>query len=190
MRMSLSEALERGLITEVDAAKMRSATVRRDGGKAKGRAGSKNRLRDIEGAEQAELVARFNAEFHEYAGLLIHIPMGGSRANKYEGWRLKQQGARKGVSDLQLVVRRHGFGSLRIEFKADPPNTAAVTPEQREWLDDVHAEGHAGCVATGVEAAMRVIRSYLNADKNAFTEVLRLVDPSAPLLADTNVAGG
>lgn len=182
MRISISEALEKGIIKPSDAAKMRADITRKEKTKTPQKGKKRSNNRDIEGAEQAELIALFNEQYPDYAGLLIHIPMGGSRANKFEGWRLKQQGARKGVSDLLLVVKRHGFGALWIEFKADSPNTATITHDQRIWLEDVFKEEHAGLIAIGVTSALNVITAYLTGTRTEFINAVASADSFAPLL--------
>jgi hypothetical protein len=122
---------------------------------------SRARKSEVEGEEQAQLIARFRAAYPDVGELLIHIPNGGYRKNAFEGWRLKNQGVRAGVSDLLLPVARGGFFALWIEFKAAPPNDAAVSDKQEEWVDLMRAQGYAAHVCLGVEAAMQVLAAYL-----------------------------
>lgn len=119
------------------------------------------RKAEIEGTEQAELIARFRAKYPVLGELLIHIPNGGSRKNAYEGWRLKVQGVRAGVSDLFLPIARNGFHGLWLEFKAAPPNNAPISPGQKEWLALMQAQGYAAHLCLGVDAAMKVLDDYL-----------------------------
>lgn len=119
------------------------------------------RKSEIEGEEQAELIQRFRAEFPDVGPLLIHVPNGGYRKNAFEGYRLKSQGVRAGVSDLFLPVARGGFFGLWIEFKAAPPNDAAVSEKQQEWVGLMRAQGYAAHICLGVAAAMSVLRDYL-----------------------------
>lgn len=116
---------------------------------------------EIEGDEQVELIDCFRERYPEYAALLIHIPNGGSRKNKFEGWRLKRQGVRKGVSDLLLPVARNGYHGLWIEFKAAPPNDSPVTDEQVDWLEMMTEQGYKAELCKGVVEALRVIDKYL-----------------------------
>jgi hypothetical protein len=122
---------------------------------------SRARKNELEGEEQAQLIERFRREFPDVGELLIHIPNGGSRKNAFEGWRLKNQGVRAGVSDLLLPVARGGYFGLWIEFKAAPPNDAAVSDSQEKWVDEMLAQGYSAHICLGVEAAMQVLIAYL-----------------------------
>ena len=122
---------------------------------------SKARKSDLEGAEQADLLKEFRLNFPEFGPLLIHIPNGGSRKNAYEGWRLKEQGVRAGVSDLFLPVSRKGFHGLWIEFKAAPPNDAAISLPQKEWVTLMLRQGYHAEICKGAPAAMATLRTYL-----------------------------
>ena len=121
----------------------------------------KPRKSDVEGQEQMTLISWFRSTFPEQANLLIHIPNGGYRKNAFEGWRLKQQGVRAGVSDLFLPVARNGCHGLWIEFKAAPPFDATVSPSQKEWIDLMGKEGYAAYVCKGVPDAVEVLKNYL-----------------------------
>lgn len=131
-----------------------------------------NRARkaELEGEEQAQLIKIYRARYPQYAELLIHCPNGGSRKNAYEGWRLKEQGTRAGVSDLQLTVARGGFFGLWIEFKAAPPNNAPVSTSQQDWINRQREQGYRAELCLGVAAAMAVLDDYLAKPE---TKVLR-----------------
>lgn len=147
MHVSYEEAVARGWVAKKD--------VPRNAKKATGKKS------DQEGQEQAQLIKQFREEFPKEGPLLIHIPNGGSRKNAYEGWRLKEQGVRAGVSDLFLPVPRNGFHGLWLEFKAAPPNNAALSTSQKEWLDLMRGQGYQALHCLGVAAAMEALRSYL-----------------------------
>lgn len=148
MRVSYDEALRRGWVDAKSVPKAAKPASRR--GK-----------REAEGDEQVELLDEFRARFPDVGALLIHIPNGGSRKNAFEGWRLKQQGVRAGVSDLFLPVARGGFFGLWIEFKAAPPNDAPVSDKQKEWVELMRAQGYQAAICLGVAAAMAVLVEYM-----------------------------
>jgi len=125
-------------------------------GKAK-----KKRKNEIEGDEQASLLKSFRSLFPFYGAMLIHIPNGGSRKNAYEGWRLKEQGVKSGVSDLNLPVARGGYFGLWIEFKASPPNNSPVSDSQKEWIDLMQGQGYRAEVAIGEAAALKALCDYM-----------------------------
>jgi hypothetical protein len=168
LNVSYEEALRRGWITR-DAMPAPAPKASRTGGKAAGAGNVRNvrqaprtNKREAEGEEQAQLIELFRARFPDVGELLIHIPNGGYRKNKFEGWRLKQQGVRAGVSDLNLPVARSGFFGLWIEFKAAPPNDAPPTEAQLDWLERMRAEGYRAELCLGVEAALAVLTDYLS----------------------------
>lgn len=121
--------------------------------------------RALEGIEQAALLAQFSYFYPDAAGLLIHIPNGGSRKNALEGALLKRQGVKAGVSDLFLALPAqidsiiyYGFW---LEFKATPPNNAAVSDKQLAWLGAVRKVGYMGAVGIGLDASIALLHSYM-----------------------------
>lgn len=147
MNISYEEAVKRGWLKPDDVPKKARPT--------------KARKSEAEGEEQAQLIKLFRAQYPDVGHLLIHIPNGGSRKNAFEGWRLKEQGVRAGVSDLLLPVARGGFFGLWIEFKAAPPNNAPVSDSQQEWVRLMQAQGYSVNICLGVEAAMKVLTAYM-----------------------------
>jgi hypothetical protein len=151
MRVSIQEARARGWVAPTSPGK----TLAED-------KPSRAKKREVEGEEQALLIRRVRQAWPVLGLLLIHIPNGGSRKNAFEGWRLKQQGARAGVSDLLLPVPRGGAHGLWIEFKATPPWDAAPSPEQLDWLARMREQGYEAYLCLGVEAAYARIAAYLS----------------------------
>jgi hypothetical protein len=156
VRFSIEEAKAKGLINPEQEAMLRGA--RKDAGPAA--RGKSNQ--DIEGEQQAEIIELFELRHPQLAELLMHPANGGSRRNKFEGWRLKKMGVRKGASDLLLPVARHGFHGFWLEHKRERPFNSAVTKEQREWIDKMREQGYAGLVSYGVDEAMEILESYLS----------------------------
>jgi hypothetical protein len=72
--------------------------------------------------------------------------------------RLRAEGVRAGVPDVLLPVARGGYHGLALEMKF---GRNKPTPEQREWLDALAAEGWQTCVAYGFEEARQAIQDYL-----------------------------
>jgi hypothetical protein len=66
-----------------------------------------------------------------------------------------------GVSDLFLPVSRQGYHGLWIEFKATPPDDAAVTDSQKNWLKEMLAQGYQAALCKGVDEAMQVFQDYI-----------------------------
>jgi hypothetical protein len=94
------------------------------------------------------------------AGLLFAVPNGGER-NTIVGARMKAEGVKRGVPDYVLPVARGGFHGLAIELKA---KGGRVSPEQRQWLDALRAQGWAAYVAWGADQAWDIVRKYLGGE--------------------------
>lgn len=117
-----------------------------------------NRRRS-EATEQETLIQWCGWQQSKYPELklIYHIPNGGSR-NTLEAANLKRQGVKAGVPDLCLPVARNGFHGLYIEMKYGKNKT---TENQKEWLEELTAQGYFTAVCYGAEEAERIIARYL-----------------------------
>lgn len=88
---------------------------------------------------------------------ILAIPNGGKRAKKTAA-KLKAEGQRKGVLDMNLPVARQGFIGFWIEFKYGKNK---LTPEQKDWADFLISEGHRVEVCYSVDAAKAATKDYL-----------------------------
>ena len=89
--------------------------------------------------------------------LLMAIPNGGAR-HITVARKLKAEGVRAGVPDLFLPVMRYGFGGLWIEMKS---GTGRLTPEQKQWIKRLRAQGYCAIVCNSFELAVKTIQDYL-----------------------------
>ena len=92
---------------------------------------------------------------------LFAIPNGGSR-HKAEAKRLKAEGVRAGVPDLQLVVPRNGFHGLFVEMKRRSGILSDIKQEQKDWHYKLRKKGYAVTVDFGFDMAIQEITDYLN----------------------------
>lgn len=148
----LKRALERGQVQGADRLAAEAALARKGG-----RGSQRN---DPEGEAQAAVIERFNARHPEHARRLIHIPNGGSR-RRHEAWRMKCQGVRPGVSDLEFCQARGGYFGLWIEMKAPKPHRSRVTDDQVDWIVLMRDEGYRAEVARGADEALAILEDYL-----------------------------
>jgi hypothetical protein len=88
---------------------------------------------------------------------LLALPMGGYRLPR-EAARLKAEGAKAGVSDLLLPLRRDGFFALWLELKA-PGKTP--TKEQDAWLKRMRRAGYRAEWRDNWIAAANLIADYV-----------------------------
>lgn len=102
---------------------------------------------DEEHREQVKLVRWFELQFP--AVRLLAIPNGGNR-NIVTAKKLKAEGVRRGVPDLQVPE-----WNLWIEMK----NTKGgrISPEQKQWIEYLRAIGHTVFVCAGFHEARRMI---------------------------------
>lgn len=115
---------------------------------------------DREGLEQAALLAEVQLRYPAAFKLIYHVPNGGHR-HKAVAAKLKGQGVKAGVPDLVLPMARGGHFGLYIEFKAQPPFDAAVSPSQDAYLQALTDQGYLAIVCRGHIDALEAIRAYL-----------------------------
>jgi hypothetical protein len=94
--------------------------------------------------------------------LLYHIPNGGRR-NKAEAARFSRAGVRRGVPDLCLPVPRGAYAGLYIELKRT--RGGAVSPEQKDWLSKLAAQGYRAVVCKGAAEAKQEITQYMESEQ-------------------------
>ncbi|KPM67299.1 nuclease [Pseudomonas putida] len=114
---------------------------------------------DREGLEQAALMKEIELRYPEVFANLHHTPNGGYRG-KAEAGRLKAQGTKAGIPDLQLTMARGGYFGLFIEFKATV-KPAAVSLEQQACIGRLNEQGYLAVVCRGHFDAMECLRAYL-----------------------------
>lgn len=88
---------------------------------------------------------------------LAAIPNGGHRAKRTAA-DLKAEGVKRGVPDYLMPVRRGEHVGLAIELKTA---TGRASPEQREWLAHLQAQGWHAVIARGWEQAWDAVRDYM-----------------------------
>lgn len=115
---------------------------------------------DREGQEQAALMTELRICMPDVADLIFHVPNGGHRV-KAVAAKLKAQGVKAGIPDLVLPMARGGFFGLYIEFKATPPNDAAISSSQHERIRKLNAQGYLAVVCRGHFDTVEQIRAYL-----------------------------
>lgn len=115
---------------------------------------------DWEGNEQAALFTWISLQYPSEAPLIYHVPNGGHR-HKATAGKLKAQGVRAGMPDINVDIPRGKWHGMRIEFKATPPHDAAVAPSQRAALQRLADQGYLAIVCRGVHDARKALADYL-----------------------------
>lgn len=116
---------------------------------------------DFEGTEQVALMRWLQCRFQAAYAVTWHTPNGGRR-DKVTAAKLKAQGVKAGIPDLQLAMARGGYFGLFIEFKATPPHDAEVSKSQKDMLGQLQGQGYLAVVCRGINEAMAQISAYLD----------------------------
>lgn len=117
-----------------------------------------NRLRS-EDTEQERVIAwsKVHAISHPELLLLYHVPNEGKRTAS-QAMRMARMGLKAGVPDLCLPVARGTYHGLYIEMKYDD---GRLSPAQREWIQQLTAQGCYTAVCYGAAEAITVLEEYM-----------------------------
>lgn len=106
---------------------------------------------------QKALVLWFRERYPTIGGAFHSVPNGGAR-NVWTGKILKDEGAVRGVADLELLVPRKGYASLSIELKKDG---GRLSKEQKQYEKDIEKWKNKYVVCYSLEEAQNEIKKYL-----------------------------
>lgn len=122
------------------------------------------KMADREHQEQCALISWW-AIAHKAFGLpefaLYAVPNGGQR-NIIVATKLKREGVRAGIPDLELAISRGGYRALYIEMKAGKNKATAKQNEYMEWQE---SEGGKCFVCYDWMDARSAIEDYLKGTK-------------------------
>jgi len=111
------------------------------------------------GPESSEQILLFQwINLHpKIAPYAFHIA-GERKCSPQYGSLLKKLGAKAGVADIFVAIPTKTFSGLWIELKA---GKGRLTPNQKEFLDNMTSQGYLAVCCHGFEAAKEVIETYL-----------------------------
>lgn len=89
---------------------------------------------------------------------IFAVPNGSDR-NAIVGKKLKDEGVRRGVSDLMLLVKTERYPGLILELKRR--KTGTVSPEQKLWLGFFEENEYKIATPRGSDQAIFEIENYL-----------------------------
>jgi hypothetical protein len=115
---------------------------------------------------------RLNQQKHAELKRFYAIPNGGKRGHS-TAIALYLEGVRAGVLDVHLPLARQGKAGLWFEFKA-PDGT--LSPQQREEVLALEAEGHAVYIIREWTTAAAITRDYLSLPELQIPAALAAVD--------------
>lgn len=90
--------------------------------------------------------------------LMYAVPNAGAGAQKGQAGKLKAEGVKAGMPDVNLDVARNGYHGLRLEFKVWPRKPE---PYQLEVIALLRKQCFGVGVVYSLEDAMRLVKEYL-----------------------------
>ena len=114
-------------------------------------------MKHIESKLQQNSIRWFRYQFPDFTKMMFCVPNGGFR-NPREAAIMKAEGVTAGVADAILLVSRHGFNALCIEFKT---KKGRQTELQKEWQKHAELNGNKYVICRTVEEFMKEINEYL-----------------------------
>lgn len=117
-----------------------------------------NKVNMSEHQEQVEFVSWCDAQPIRELSMLFAIP-NGARVSMGTAIKIKKEGLRSGIPDLMLPVAKGKYHGLFIEFKRR--RGGVISPEQKEAIAKLTAEGYCCVVAKGYNQAIRSTVAYL-----------------------------
>lgn len=103
----------------------------------------------------------FDYQYPKWSKLLFAVPNGGLR-DGFEAKIMKREGIVAGVADMILLIPRHGYGSLCIEFKTNIGRIGRQSEQQKEWQAVAEAWGNKYVVIRTFEGFQSVVIDYLS----------------------------
>lgn len=117
-------------------------------------------LRYAEHELQKACVKYFRYAYPKYVYMLFSVPNGGQRTPA-QCRILKEEGLVAGVSDLILLISKHGYGALCIEMKT---KKGYQEPEQKVWQQETEKFGNKYVVIRSFDEFRCAIKEYLDED--------------------------
>jgi hypothetical protein len=90
---------------------------------------------------------------------IVHAVPNGGKRSKAVAAKLKAEGVKPGVPDIDCPVARGGYHGLRIEMKRPGQ---ATSPAQADWLYQFAREGYKTALHTTSEGAWAELVAYLD----------------------------
>lgn len=98
---------------------------------------------------------------------LFAINNNAGKGDMIRGAMAKAQGVKAGVGDTFLPLARHGMHGLFVEMKVTGERhpsgrDGVLSKDQKQFWQDIHADGYGYAVAKGWEEARDIIIAYLS----------------------------
>lgn len=130
-------------------------------------------MKHLESRLQSICVRYFRLSYPEYSYCLLSVP-NGVATSASQGRILKAEGMVAGASDLLLLVPRHGYGCLCLEFKT---KDGRQSESQKIWQRETEKVCNKYVIIRSFDQFRAVIEEYLgysNGIKNERDTLQRL----------------
>ena len=124
--------------------------------------GTRQKPSHIESELQRSCKRWFDLQYSKLSNLLFAVPNGGAR-NSREAAIMKAEGVTAGVADMLLLIPRHGYGCLCIEFKTKDGRQSA---SQKLWQTVTETHGNKYVVIRSFDQFVNEINDYLKVPVN------------------------
>lgn len=114
-------------------------------------------MRHNESSTQIACYKWFSIQYPSYRGLLFSVP-NGARVSRSQAMVLRAEGLTSGVSDMILLVPRHGYHGLMIEMKTA---TGRQSDSQKQFQVAVEKQGYLYCIVRSCQQFMILVNAYL-----------------------------
>ena len=115
-------------------------------------------MRHIESSIQKNCIMWFRLQYRHLGKAIFAVPNGGFR-NAREAAIMKAEGVTPGVADVILLVARHGFNSLCIEFKTQRGRQSEL---QKEWQKQAEENGNKYVICRSFMEFKEIVDEYLS----------------------------
>lgn len=99
----------------------------------------------------------FNLQYREYYGLAFSVP-NGAKVSQSQARVLRAEGLTSGVADMILLMPRHGYHGLMIEFKTAKGRQSDT---QKHFQRMVESQGYLYCIVRSCVGFMDLINAYV-----------------------------
>lgn len=116
--------------------------------------------------QQKGLMDWWAKSYPKYYECLFAIPNGSvlagdKKQRAIQMNKLKAEGFKPGVSDLFLMIARHGYHGLFIEMKNEGKTKSSVTEPQWEHIRCAREQGYKAEWCAGIDEAIKLITEYM-----------------------------
>lgn len=105
----------------------------------------------------------FNMQYREFYGLAFSVP-NGAKVSQSQARVLRAEGLTSGVADMIVLIPRHGYHGLMVEFKT---TKGVQSQTQKHFQAMVESQGYLYCIVRSCVAFMDLINTYIGGKEDS-----------------------